>query len=209
MLAVEEVPKITDWMQAWGSLAGLLMSTVAVLFTGLLFRHEIRVRREEQRDNEAAQARLVVARPIAMKRDGERSDEITHVGCLITNYSSMPIFNLTVRLYVTGYLDSIGDEPALFSVVQDDVAWTAALRWPVRDSDLLQDEFYCVLDFVDSAGLSWRRSGLHLPTRQIIPEPRLATRLRVSASYWLRASLIGLRRLPSYLGYLIRRTRSR
>ncbi|WP_346540180.1 hypothetical protein [Micromonospora sp. DPT] len=37
-------PKVTDWMQAWGSVAGLLMSTVAVLFTGLLFRHEVQVR---------------------------------------------------------------------------------------------------------------------------------------------------------------------
>ncbi|MEH1098198.1 hypothetical protein [Micromonospora sp. CPCC 205561] len=209
MLAAEEVPKITDWMQAWGSLAGLVMSTAAVIFTGLLFRHEIRVRREEQRDNEAAQARLVVARPVVMKRDGERSDEITHVGCLINNYSSMPIFNLTVRLYVTGYLDAIGEEPALFSVVQDDVAWTAALRWPVRDSDLLKEEFYCSINFVDSAGLSWHRSGLNLPTRKFLPNPRLATGLRIWLSYWGKASLVGLRKLPDYIGYRIRRATSR
>ncbi|MGC4857308.1 hypothetical protein ACLQ24_29070 [Micromonospora sp. DT4] len=69
MLAAE-APKITDWMQAWGSVVGLVMSTFAVIFTGLLFRHEIRVRREEQRDGEAAQARLIVGRMINWKPSG-------------------------------------------------------------------------------------------------------------------------------------------
>lgn len=207
MLA-EEAPKITDWMQAWGSVAGLVMSTLAVLFTGLLFRHEIRVRREEQRDNEAAQARLVVARPVTVKLD-ERSGKLTHVGCLISNYSNAPVFNLTASLFHVDERGAVDEESALFSVVQESTAWNPALATPVRDFEGVVEGYYCVISFTDSAGLYWRRSGLDLPTRQFPPRPRLTTRLRVSTAYWSKASLIWLRRLPDYIGYRIRQARSR
>lgn len=46
-------------MQAWGSLLGVGVSTLAVIITGLLLRHEMRARRDDKEDAEVAQARLV------------------------------------------------------------------------------------------------------------------------------------------------------
>ncbi|MGC4748930.1 hypothetical protein ACLQ28_25210 [Micromonospora sp. DT201] len=95
MLAAE-APKITDWMQAWGSLAGLVMSTAAVIFTGLLFRHEIRVRREEKTDAESVQARLVVGTDIYLVPKQGQPDLFVEAGVKVVNYSNAPVLDLTV-----------------------------------------------------------------------------------------------------------------
>jgi hypothetical protein len=43
-------PKVTDWMQAWGSLGGFLAAVGAAGFTGWLLRHELgSARRSEER----------------------------------------------------------------------------------------------------------------------------------------------------------------
>jgi hypothetical protein len=99
----EEAPKITDWMQAWGSFAGLVMSTVAVIFTGLLFRHEIRVRREEQRDSEAALARLVVYEfrrvdTTDVDDDGNLIGDVVYIEYRIRNLAASPILDVTFSL---------------------------------------------------------------------------------------------------------------
>ncbi|WP_026208463.1 hypothetical protein [Catelliglobosispora koreensis] len=55
MLLADETPKITDWMQAWGTLIGATLTVAAVVLTGLLLRHEIRAARQarEMADEEA------------------------------------------------------------------------------------------------------------------------------------------------------------
>ncbi|MFF5181759.1 hypothetical protein ACFY2Q_27335 [Micromonospora sp. NPDC000316] len=208
MLAAE-APKITDWMQAWGSLAGLVMSTAAVIFTGLLFRHEIRVRRDEQRDNEATQARLVVARPVTVKRNGERPDEITHVECLISNYSNMPVFNLMAHIQLISEPQFLDEQFGLFNVLQDEAAWNAELSRPVRDSELSESLLICVITFFDSSGVFWQREGINLPIRIIPSRRRFIRRLRILVPRWSRALKIWLRRLPENIRYRIKQATSR
>ncbi|WP_433533848.1 hypothetical protein ACQPZK_16750 [Micromonospora sp. CA-249363] len=184
-----EAPKITDWMQAWGSLAGLVMSTFAVVFTGLLFRHETRVRREEQASREAAQARLVI--PVLTRDDDDSEDEGVVVrrdptGATVTlvNHSAAPIFDVHV-----------------------DVAWQESFRWPgrrrevrgtvianggrrfavVEKSEVVRFELTgsaafvgeARIRFTDAAGLVWQRTGLGSPVRYTPSESPMGRALRL------------------------------
>ncbi|MFI7647398.1 hypothetical protein ACIBTZ_15135 [Micromonospora sp. NPDC049460] len=95
-MLLAESPKVTDWMQAWGSIASLVMSTLAVLFTALLLRHERRVRREEQEDAQAAQARLIITRLEKVARDPETKE--VSFEWTVLNRSQGPIFDPTVDI---------------------------------------------------------------------------------------------------------------
>jgi H+/gluconate symporter-like permease len=53
-----DTPSVTDWMQGWGSLLAVITSLVAIIFTALLLRHEVRARRQDQAEMMAGQARL-------------------------------------------------------------------------------------------------------------------------------------------------------
>ncbi|MEU5781052.1 hypothetical protein [Micromonospora lupini] len=186
MLAAE-APKVTDWMQAWGSLAGLVMSTFAVIFTGLLFRHETRVRREEQESREAAQARLVIP-VLTLDRDdsdGVRVYDSTNPATVtLVNHSAAPIFDVHV-----------------------DVVWEETHRWPGRRREAVAmvtahgGRRFAVVEksetasfeltghaahlgrarirFTDAAGLVWERSGLQSPVRYTPPESPMARAFRL------------------------------
>ncbi|MEU8184015.1 hypothetical protein AB0B85_32185 [Micromonospora sp. NPDC049044] len=169
MLAAE-APKVTDWMQAWGSIAGLVMSTFAVIFTGLLFRHEIRVRRDEKADSEAAQARLIVGRPVALGHGNAGLPGFTRADCLISNYSGAPIFNVRLRLLHNGSVLSVKD--GIFSVLTEETDWHADLRKliPVSTSEPMAD-WVVEIRFTDSSGHLWCRVGMDLPVRILPAQP--------------------------------------
>ncbi|MEW2378547.1 hypothetical protein AB0883_20950 [Micromonospora sp. NPDC047812] len=187
MLAAE-APKITDWMQAWGSLAGLVMSTLAVVVTGLLLRHEIRVRREEKRASESAQARLVI--PVLTFKDASETEGIRTYGpsnpasVTLTNHSAAPIFDVRI-----------------------DVMWKKTHRWPGRRRDSVETvlaggarrftvvektvavdyELSAVaasigqarVQFTDAAGLVWERVGLQPPVPYTPPESPMGRAFRL------------------------------
>ncbi|MER5701433.1 hypothetical protein ABT023_05670 [Micromonospora sp. NPDC002296] len=167
MLATE-APKITDWMQAWGSLAGLAMSTAALIFTGLLFRHEIYVRREDQRDKEAAQARLVVI----MQRDLSIDDEgvVHEVDWSVTNYSDAPIFQVRA-----GLPSHWGRRVRLINVIGpgETVEGSHKLRTPILLEELLDYPPTLVARFIDSSGLQWERESTEPPRRAFAQNGRL------------------------------------
>ncbi|MFD6265527.1 hypothetical protein ACFWFK_30890, partial [Micromonospora chalcea] len=152
MLA-EEAPKITDWMQAWGSLAGLVMSTAAVVFTGLLFRHEIRVRREESRDAAAAQARLVVVH-IAGMQMAESGEVGPMVGVCwrIKNHSQSPIFDAIVAI-------DEWTENRWGEVIEDDASGMVKCDppLPLESGPFDQREALVAIQFTDAVGLRWTR----------------------------------------------------
>ncbi|MEU7677172.1 hypothetical protein AB0C42_20455 [Micromonospora taraxaci] len=63
--AGEEQPKVTDWMQAWGTLAGLAAAGAAVA----LLIHERRKTREERREAERLVPRAVIASDLTFVRN--------------------------------------------------------------------------------------------------------------------------------------------
>ncbi len=101
-----EIPKITDWMQAWGSIAAALMGALAVVVTGLLLRHEMNARREEREEQRIAPARLVISSTGYLRSRTKAHDEgygkyehvVERVGWKIVNYGSSPIFDIEVSM---------------------------------------------------------------------------------------------------------------
>jgi hypothetical protein len=176
-----EVPTITDWMQGWGSILGLLMSTVAVIFTGGLLRHEIRVRREEKADSDAAQARLVVAHVVGTEeppvgRENGRTifGPMTGVCWQIKNHSQAPIFDATI--FINEWVDSRWGE-----VIEKEASGTAKCDppLPLDYGPFDPREALVTVDFTDAAGLRWTRSLGAPPARVVDPAMRLALHRRL------------------------------
>ncbi|MFD6771185.1 hypothetical protein ACFWC6_33780 [Micromonospora chalcea] len=177
MLA-EEAPKITDWMQAWGSLAGLVMSTVAVLFTGLLFRHEIRVRREEQRDNEAAQARLVVGiiaewEPSEVNEWGDLVGPAVSLTWQVKNYSQAPVFDVRISFYANwghdfGVVRFSNKKPVAVAVIEESASGQVGITpTEIRDEEGFDlSRFTVSVEFTDASGVRWKRFGNYPPERR-------------------------------------------
>ncbi|MBM0259363.1 hypothetical protein [Micromonospora sp. 4G55] len=165
-----EAPKITDWMQAWGSLAGLVMSTVAVVFTGLLFRHEIRVRREEQRDNEAALARLVVYEfrrvdTTDVDDDGNLIGDVVYIEYRIRNLAASPILDVTFSLLD---VEKGVMHPAMTvrEVVVSETDVGVDFDPPLEIQEPWElDLLLPVIHFTDANGLQWVRQGTASPVR--------------------------------------------
>jgi len=164
-----EAPKITDWMQAWGSLAGLVMSTAAVIFTGLLFRHEIRVRRQEQRDSEAAQARLVIGTVTDATTAG---DVVVGARWLVTNHSDAPVFNVNVSVlnrHGEGRPLVGGDSDRSIEILQPGQSEVGEVRflyhWPAEQVN--RDQMWIAAFFLDSSGVRWARGGTEVPERAL------------------------------------------
>lgn len=188
-----EAPKITDWMQAWGSVVGLLLSGLAAMATWLLFRHEIQVRREEQRDNEAAQARLIVPVLNDLPRGLDEVRSFT-----IANYSGVPFYDLRVMLLWRERL--IGNYPSALHVLMEEVAGSFSyLAVPgvdvagiAKTGDLAIGVY-----FTDASGLRWSKLNREPPTRvqsddrwsQITgrEQQRAAARARLKKEMTLRA----------------------
>ncbi|WP_234581843.1 hypothetical protein [Micromonospora sp. MH99] len=197
MLATE-APKITDWMQAWGSIAGLVMSTVAVLFTGLLLRHEIRIRREEKESTDSGQAQLIV---VGVEHySGNEEDGWTGVLWFVRNESPAPISNLIVCPQLSDDLDHelfagrsvlhrsteivTADSRVQGQWVFDDPKPFEA--WKTRDPR----PFVLEILFRDAAGVTWHRRGSDQPTRSaVLPQGSSLMQLAAEAygvPYWIR-----------------------
>ncbi|MFF3867090.1 hypothetical protein [Micromonospora sp. NPDC001898] len=174
MLAAD-APSVTDWMQGWGSILSLAVSTGALVFTGWLLRHEIRVRREEKADADAAQARLVVARIVGEERSGTHP-EIGHltgpmigIRWRIRNHSQAPIFDVFVS--INEWRDDLWGD-----VVEGEASGTAKCDPPLPFDSYPFDprEAIIEVEFTDAAGLRWRRRMGEPPERVIAPPVRRA-----------------------------------
>lgn len=63
------------------------MSVLALWFTALLYLHEVRIRREEKADADAAQARLIFGRVVEFRAPAEM---LTSVRYEVANHSAAP-----------------------------------------------------------------------------------------------------------------------
>jgi hypothetical protein len=175
-----DAPSVTDWMQGWGNVLGVVLSSVAVIFTGLLFRHEVRVRREEKADSGAAQARLVVGRITEISRvhddsTTEPTDGPGHAAVWkVRNYSSMPVFNVEVWInkrfsFDEPHVDFLNTEEK-HDLVEDELIGVTVPLDPIDEEypgctfDL--DKYEIIVTFTDSNGFVWTRSNFNEPQRE-------------------------------------------
>lgn len=162
-------------MQAWGSLLGVGVSTLAVIITGLLLRHEMHARREEKEDVDAAQARLVATGLRNPEYGGDGHVETVQLA--LRNYSNAPIYELYMELR-----DSRGEGRRAFagkvlragSAVmyqryvppngEAEARYAFFVNTRVMQIDLLMfGEVY--IRFIDASGLAWSKKGTNAPVR--------------------------------------------
>ncbi|KIR64744.1 hypothetical protein [Micromonospora haikouensis] len=192
MLA-EEAPKITDWIQAWGSLGGLIMSVLAVIATWGLLRHEIRVRREERLDAELAQARLVVPTltevgPAEPWRGGK-----PRATYKVVNYSSSPVLDVTVRhRWEEGSLGLPHHFPVLTGEEKGDLQLFEGMQ-PAMLTKVVRTSQIEIM-FTDSNGHRWSRLDRHPPVRVLdkpVRDSRTAQVVMIVLSGTMAAGMAG------------------
>ncbi|MEU8262440.1 hypothetical protein AB0C02_17635, partial [Micromonospora sp. NPDC048999] len=189
----EEAPKVTDWMQAWGSLAGLVMSTIAVLFTGLLFRHEVRVRREERRDAEAAQARLVLA--VLDEPEPFRNRPLpAQVSYRVMNFSGAPVLDVLIRhVWAGGSVGPTHHIPVLIGEEKGDLRVPEELDPHVVEAVV---EFSAIeIIFTDANGRKWQRLDRSAPVRLVqrsYRDPSIVRVVAIVVGIMLAALLAGI-----------------
>lgn len=172
---VADGPSVTDWMQGWGSILSLPLSLGALIFTGWLLRHEIRVRREEKADTAAAQARLVVARALGVvltdidPNTGHQVGPMVGLKWQIKNYSQAPIFDAIVS--VEEWQDNRWGE-VIETEASGTVKCDSSLEFGFDPREALVK-----VEFTDAAGLRWIRTTGEPPERVLVEPDRSRQRL--------------------------------
>ncbi|WP_146247268.1 hypothetical protein [Micromonospora arborensis] len=161
MLAAAEVPKITDWMQAWGSLIGIAVSSLAVIITGMLLRHEMRMRREEKADAEAAQARLISVTWSGVE-EGDGSDKV--IQWQVFNHSQAPIREVLLEVDE----GRTREEPTVVAVINyigpgESESGAADLEKAVASGYGLRPVVSTI--FTDGCGIRWARRERGQPVK--------------------------------------------
>jgi hypothetical protein len=166
MLVAAEAPNTADWMQGWGAIISLPLSLLAVLFTGWLLRHEIRVRREERTDLEARQARLV---RVTIDERG-LDEETATFRFTIRNLSPEPIYSIFVFSYSGGRYAIQGDEPVAWRLsAGDEIPISMGPNWMDTGDRFVPISPRAALQFEDANGRTWVRFEDEQPRRWIGP----------------------------------------
>lgn len=159
-------------MQAWGGIASACLSALAALAAIGLLWHEIRVRREEKADSEAAQARLIFG-GVTFLRQGEVTEwgsmtgPATSLDWEIHNYSALPILDVVIA--VSGGGLAARHFAQIDSVIVQHAEGVMNLERPLplgNDSgheDL--GRFTVEIWFLDASGLLWHRIDRNAPER--------------------------------------------
>lgn len=149
---------VADWISAIGGAGAFLVAL-------LLFRSEIRARREDVAEREARQARLVFVRPPVGQ--GSVGDASTwRVSVPVRNDSDEPIHRLRGWLHWS--------DPTIGAVVERSVELRGlppkdggVLVWEELDLALVPaaagTELTCLITFIDAGGRLWERRGDDVP----------------------------------------------
>jgi hypothetical protein len=165
-----DAPNVTDWLQAWGTVAGALLSSLAVVIALTVVRNDRRARREDKHDADSAQARLVYIRVAGARGDPEGGWE----GCsfVIRNNSDGEVTNVRVGLSTTGDIDVWHAFRRPIAARKRDgglIHFGESLGWPFEvdaPSPSSVDDFVTAeIIFTDSSGMLWRRRGTYPPER--------------------------------------------
>lgn len=181
--------RTTDLMQGWGSIVSAFAAVGALIFTGWLLKHEIRVRREEQADAVQAQARQVVGtlyqeyRKTTNPETGQEEGPIVGFFWRVTNYSNAPVINVTGSVtYPPGRTHATQHVIRELKTTADGTCYCDPPV--VRPADFEISNASLEIEFTDSHGLKWRRTGAGEPIRVL---PQLRTR-RMSV-HWIAIGL--------------------
>lgn len=162
-------PLWTDVAQAWGTMVGAGGSILAVFAAALLLRHERRIRHNEQRDTEAAQARTV---DVFVGGDGDAGKGMRTVIWKVTNYSADPLRSAIVTIQRldedgsasddhtqrVGMIPPGGDKHGRWQL-------DPFVPWPADESQPPMHYIRWSVEILDSRGLIWELTEGQLPRR--------------------------------------------
>ncbi|WFE27640.1 hypothetical protein O7623_00050 [Solwaraspora sp. WMMD791] len=97
----QEAPKVTDWMQAWGSIGGILAGLLAAGAAAALLMHERQQARlaQQQLAQERAEADVRAAQLVVVFRSTfafTNGPAIHYINATVQNFSATPIHNVIV-----------------------------------------------------------------------------------------------------------------
>lgn len=139
---------VADWVGSVGQAAGAIGTFAAVVVALAIARRDGRRAEDDRADREASQARLIV------------TERRFHREWLVrtTNHSSRPVFDVTLA----GGWTAVEREgsPAVVAVLAPGAGIDRRVMPPAEP-----DTADIVIDFLDAAGLRWRRRGHAAPER--------------------------------------------
>jgi hypothetical protein len=179
-LFVQAEPDLADWLQGWGTVAGAAFSALAFLATLGLLMHEIRVRRRDEQDRMASQARLVTTTTHAVGDiDGQPM-----VFAEVTNHSAAPVFDIVVAPQQKAFRTMVGDGQYMTDLSIRDLHYLTSDVYLLDQLNPGQVHNFpsweghygtsavgagvrlpVTTEFTDAAGLRWRRHNRGRPKR--------------------------------------------
>jgi hypothetical protein len=176
-MIIASPPLVTDWMQAWGTVAGAAFSALAFVAAVSLLLNEIFTRRRDDADRVASQARMVLISVFDAHDSGE-DGLVRMVNIHVRNHSTSPIID--VNVLATRQLDDDPAGPDTLSFEAESIGAGHAdselwlLRTPIRRTHErpLADFFSTRIAFTDAGGLRWTREGWDEPRRQLSDHSR-------------------------------------
>ncbi len=172
ILTVAGSPNLPDWMQAWGTVGGVVFSALAFgAAVGLLW-HEISTRRRDDADRIAGQARMVLVSVLDAHGNSEGGGFVHMVNIQVRNHSASPIIDVDVRASLL--LDGVSSEEddLEFEAESIEAGRSDSELWPLRTpirwtpEKPLASFFKTQIAFTDAGGLRWIREGREEPRRQ-------------------------------------------
>ena len=151
MLGVDRWGTFPAWLAALGTVGALIGVAVGL-------NRERQARRRDERDRDAAQARLVVAWP---ERGANRMGSVLRYYATVANYSQLPVRE--VKMFYAPI-----DVPIELAVLPPNPeSETHAFDVPVDSEEVPNEGRAITLEFVDARGLRWRRPQNGDPERII------------------------------------------
>lgn len=173
ILTVAGTPTVPDWMQAWGTVAGVVFSALAFgAAVGLLW-HEISTRRRDDTDRLAGQARMVLVSVLDAHGNSEGGGLVHMVSIQVRNHSARPIIDVDVQARRLLDGDSSEEDELEFEAESIEAGRSDSELWPLRtplrwtQEKPLASFFKTRVAFTDAEGLRWIREGREEPRRQL------------------------------------------
>jgi len=191
-------PSAADWLEAWSTLAGAVLSAAAVFTAVVVLRVEQKARRAAKHDVEAAQARFVVV-DVSLVHEGDdgwvSSEDVApavpglelQARALVLNNSAQAITNVDIEIVPRNRVSMVSQSIGWMSVsmyqikrIEPMSSAAVPLRWwadysPPGNPDgvrMYRNFAYRdsapILKFNDSAGLTWMRIDNREPERVIM-----------------------------------------
>jgi hypothetical protein len=162
-------PTVTDWMEAWGNTASALFSAFAFIAAVGLLWHEIRIRRADEVDRLAAQARMVLVSVLDARGESHSAARMLSVN--VRNHSQAPIIDVEVRAS-RRKVDGAEDDVVEFYIEAIEGGQSDGDLWLLKTPVVLPRNSPTAthvdteIQFTDAQGLRWVRVGRDQPQRQ-------------------------------------------